>query len=78
MKFTEIQRKLHQLLNEYEAAVIAKNRGRNRSCYNEIELVANYIKGKNKSNIRAYARDFSKVHQTVDLYELVTGNKLGH
>lgn len=41
-------------------------------------LVANYIKGKNKSNIRAYARDFSKVHQTVDLYELVTGHKLGH
>lgn len=37
MKFTETQRKLHQLLNEYEAAVIAENRGRNRSCYNEIE-----------------------------------------
>ena len=40
-------------------------------------IVADYIKGKYKSNIRRYAKRFSKVHQVIDLYELVTGKKLG-
>lgn len=39
-------------------------------------IVSNYIKGDYKSNTRAYGSDFSKKHTTVDLYEMVTGEKL--
>ena len=37
MKFTETQRKLDELMNDYEMAVIGENRGRNRSGYNTKE-----------------------------------------
>ena len=66
------------IASEWSARMLMRKcvRMQNKMSLNAKQIVADYSKGKYKQDIHAYSREFSRAHETVDLYQLAIGRKL--